>query len=617
MEQPPGGDPSIGADLAPTSALAAPSTPAVAPGAEEIPRPAKRPVGRPKGSKNKAKNPQLAVDSPQEKRPIGRPRGSGKKKAEPDSPESPVVKRPIGRPRKDGLPPGSAASSSKLSTLVPPSNYQANSNNVPPINQWVPFPGGVSAPPPPAAPAPVVDPALQHNEWAELAQTKPNDFLRVLLSSLSTLDPPASVSGPSVEEAFTRHLGSLAPPANSSAPNSTTGSMPPVQTIPSLYSILKTFWLPSSPSYFALTASTSARISAHRFLYWDPQPLVFNGIACPSCSSPLFNRGRIRSGPFTIYDISGPFFVIGCAYACANNHAYASTDAAVRRALPTALESEFPARLLDGDAGVGPDTWNWQPRGVSRALWNLVQAALRAGLPPDVILRLVRDVQHGVPEAVVIKEEETPAPAAHVGEQEEEESAEDAAEGQAPTTVAEDAIMAPPSESTEPQSASVASATHPQAFNDAWTTANTVVAGGDMNTNPYARLALALPLFAQAAQNPPVAGWDPTNLSRKRPYPFDTSDGVVGDGSSSNSPPAKTRNPRHCCKCGSQICKGKGGRSFCQSPCMDCGKMTCWGRNSRRPDKPCHEGWPPTAQPPMQMQDAGQTPDQALDGGVV
>jgi hypothetical protein len=48
---------------------------------------------------------------------------------------------------------------------------------------------------------------------------------------------------------------------------------------------------------------------------------------------------------------------------------------------------------------------------------------------------------------------------------------------------------------------------------------------------------------------------------------------------------------RHCCKCGSQECKGKGGRSFCMNACKDCGKLECKGRNSRRPEKRCDEAW--------------------------
>lgn len=51
------------------------------------------------------------------------------------------------------------------------------------------------------------------------------------------------------------------------------------------------------------------------------------------------------------------------------------------------------------------------------------------------------------------------------------------------------------------------------------------------------------------------------------------------------------RRTRHCCKCGSGQCKGKGGRSFCHNPCQDCGKRECPGRNSKRPDKTCAEAW--------------------------
>ncbi|KAJ7746247.1 hypothetical protein B0H16DRAFT_1556757 [Mycena metata] len=624
--------PSTVPDLAATSALADPSTansvapdPIPASGGEESPRQAStretarsmdeatvRKRGRPKGSKNKPKPQEwhLVAADPPVKRPIGRPRGSGKKSAEPASPESP--KRPRGRPRKDGLPPGT--SSSKLSTLVPPPSDNPNSNAIPPINQWVPFPGSISAPPGPAPPppAPVVDPVLQRNEWAELAHSKPHDFLHVLLTALSTIDAaPSGMAGLSVEDAFKSHLGSLAPPPTSSASSSAGGSAPSPQpqTIPSLYSLLKTFWLPSSPNYFALTASSNKNNTTHRFFYWDPQPLVFNGIACPSCGSPLSNRGRIRSGPLTVYDLTSPFYIIGCAYVCANNHVHASTDASVRRALPAALEREFPARLLDGDTGVAPDVWNWQVRGVSRALWNLVQGALHAGLAPDVILRLVRDVQHGVPEPVPMKEEEPPAPAAQM--EEEEESAEEAAEGQ---REAADVVMAPPTESAADSSAASVALAPPAGAVNTWT-ANFASTSGDMSGNPYARLAFTLPIFAQTNPNPTVGNsWDLMN--RKRSYPFGPSDGSGagpedgGGSSSSTEPPVKTRNPRHCCKCGSAACKGKGGRNFCTSACMDCGKLTCRGRNSRRPDKRCDVGWP-EEQTPVQI------PVQPLDGSVV
>ena len=86
-----------------------------------------------------------------------------------------------------------------------------------------------------------------------------------------------------------------------------------------------------------------------------------------------------------------------------------------------------------------------------------------------------------------------------------------------------------------------------------------------------------------------------TTESLKRPYPFGAEDGAVTTtataGDSSTQGESSKRSPRHCCKCGSQECKGKGGRSFCTNPCQDCGKLDCKGRNSRRPDKKCSEGW--------------------------
>ncbi|KAJ7760614.1 hypothetical protein DFH07DRAFT_740527 [Mycena maculata] len=558
---------------APTTETIAPVEDAPAPDAPAPP--AKRPVGRPKGSKNKPPPQTNLDDAPLGKRPLGRPRGSGKKQKE--EPATVQPKRPVGRPRKDGLLPGAAKTT--LSALVPGSQvrlyyildqsyYRMTSNA--PVQKW-----SISAPP---AHTTVVDPALERNEWADSAFSNPDGFLHALLAAL---DPPnlATLIGPSVDEAFKAHLGSLAPPPNSSSPSSANGASAPTQTIPSLYSILKTFWLPSSPGYFALTASTSTRTSGpHRFLYWDPQPLVFNGIACPACASPLTNHGRIRSGPLTVHDISGPFFIIGCSYVCANEHAYASTDTSVRRALPAALESEFPAHLVAGDAGVGSDVWNWQARGVSRALWNLVLGSLRAGLEREVILQLVRDVQHGVPPMGMKQEERTGTP------MEEEESAEEAAHGQA------DVAMPPSDTPVQPATPSAA-----QAFNNAWT-ANPVVATagvspapvGDLRNNPYASLAMAI--FPQATMMPYDAG------QRKRAYPFDDEmNGGFPIASTSAAPPAaaetngttKHRSPRHCCKCGSAACKGKGGRTFCTNPCQDCNKFTCPGRTSRRADRKC------------------------------
>jgi hypothetical protein len=257
-----------------------------------------------------------------------------------------------------------------------------------------------------------IDPALGRDEWAELARTNPSAFLQTLLFSLAAPNP-ISTAGPSVEEAFKSHLVSLAP--NSSQKEE--------QSIPALYSILKTFWLPSSPAYFSLTASasTSRTPSEHRFLYWDPQPLVFNGIACPVCSVPLINRGRIRSGPMKVHDLEKPFFVVGCEYVCKSSacianvspegRKFASTDSSILRSLPSRLRDEFPAHLMqgNGDLGSGPNVWNWQATGVSRSLWNMVRGCLKCGMSRDSILTIVRAIQDGVSDEQSRMEEEEDA----------------------------------------------------------------------------------------------------------------------------------------------------------------------------------------------------------------
>ncbi|KAG6877919.1 hypothetical protein C0992_009001 [Termitomyces sp. T32_za158] len=316
-------------------------------------------------------------ETPVKRRP-GRPKGSTKKHLAGEAPVA-RVKRPVGRPRKDGFPAGSVG---------PPRPPRARPR------------------PPAATPWPyqlAIDPNLQPgpvpaDDWALLARTGHSALLVALLAALAAPNPVAA-AGPSVEDAFKSHLNSLAPVASTHQP------------IPALYSILKTFWLPASPAYFSLTASAStARTpSEHRFLYWDPQPLVFNGIACPSCASPLANHGRISSGPVKIYDIERPFFVIGCEYVCRSpsclaalpdGRKFASTDASIFRALPAKLKDEFPARLLcaDADAGSGPNVWNWSALGVSLSLWNLVRACLRSGMRKEAILQLIDAVQRGVPE---------------------------------------------------------------------------------------------------------------------------------------------------------------------------------------------------------------------------
>ncbi|KAJ3720437.1 hypothetical protein FB446DRAFT_324540 [Lentinula raphanica] len=275
------------------------------------------------------------------KRKPGRPKGTGKKIKDRIIPP----KRPVGRPRRDGLPSGSVTVRAKRVVIH------------------------------------------LDDDWGKSSQNDPDSFLSSLVLSLSALPPPAS-SGPTAEEAFMSHLNSLAP---TSAHN---------PQLPTLYSILKTFWLPTSPAYFSLTASTSARtLSDHRFFYWDPQPLVFDGIACPSCSSPLHNEGRIKRGPLKIYDVERPFYIIGAEYVCKNEgKSYASTDPSILRALPAKLRDELSVKLVQADKDVGTDEniWCWKPAGVSKTLWNLVLGCVRGGLKKDMIVKLIRDTQKGV-----------------------------------------------------------------------------------------------------------------------------------------------------------------------------------------------------------------------------
>ena len=243
-----------------------------------------------------------------------------------------------------------------------------------------------------------IDPALEQDSWAQLLATEPQKFLKKLVESLSSPNP-ISASGTTVEEAFKSHLTSLAPSSKTTP------------SIPNLYAILKTFWLPSSPAYFSLTGSANSRTTyEYRFIYWDPHPLVFNGIACPSCSTPLINRGRIRSGPLKIHDLNDqPFFIIGCEYVCTSGSCvtaaspegrkFSSTDASIFGALPAPLKNEFPARLAQGDSdlGSGPDVWNWQAMGVSHAVWNMVRGCLKEGLRKETILRVIKGIQECVP----------------------------------------------------------------------------------------------------------------------------------------------------------------------------------------------------------------------------
>ncbi|KAF5374661.1 hypothetical protein D9615_009012 [Tricholomella constricta] len=55
--------------------------------------------------------------------------------------------------------------------------------------------------------------------------------------------------------------------------------------------------------------------------------------------------------------------------------------------------------------------------------------------------------------------------------------------------------------------------------------------------------------------------------------------------------PAKKRKGRTCRKCGVDACPGKKSVDLCRTPCRDCSKQICRGRNPNRPTRPCNVGW--------------------------
>ncbi|KAL6307628.1 hypothetical protein BKA93DRAFT_823354 [Sparassis latifolia] len=582
----------------------------------QIPHPAHNPVAP------QVLNPPVVVnpdgtnpEQPVKRRP-GRPKGSGKKPVDPNA--EPKVKRPVGRPRKDGLPAGSVGPRRASRPRKRPPGTFASGGTAPPGGypygpafphfapsdpaqaQWrtsisVPPMGSMSRGGPPLIAYPI-DPTLDRDNWAELARARPDVFLQALVSAL-TAPNPVSTAGPSVEEAFKSHLVSLAATSKNASPS-----------IPSLYFTLKTFWLPSSPPYFSLTASTStARTpSEHRFLYWDPQPLVFNGIACPACNTPLQNNGRISSGPIKVYDLGQPFFIIGCEYVCKgpcaggspDGRKFSSVDASILRALPSKLLDEFPAHLLPGnpDLGSGADVWTWHGLGVSQPLWNMVRASLRVGLRKDAILEVVRAIQFGVPEEVYQQQEEEEEGRADEEGSHEEEQQVDGELDYAKDKATEAYNEAWNANSGVPEAQAMENQAGPSNAVESSGSAAPQAAHEDPGISrpasyqqfpqtPQAPYAMAFP-YAAYPYFQPGQHADAGQNSLKRAFSI-----VDGSPDSSMGEPMQKR-IRHCCKCGSSDCKGKGGRAFCTNPCQDCGKLDCKGRNSKRPDRTCADAWP-------------------------
>ncbi|KAG2749933.1 hypothetical protein P692DRAFT_20847812 [Suillus brevipes Sb2] len=560
-----------------------------------------------------------AVDpnEPPPKRKPGRPKGSGKKQPPDPTIISEKIKRPVGRPRKDGLPAGSVGarkanqqrrSSVKLSADAPqlppgvpfPGAYYSQHPGIPP--PWQGFtPQAPQFTPPitngnavPNAQHHSIDPNLNRDEWAELSCTKPNILMQSLLGAIAAPNPIAS-GGPTVEEAFRSHLASLMPSQNQNKD---------AHSIPSLYS--------------------------HRFLYWDPLPLVLAGIHCTACGSTLQNRGRIRSGPVKVYDLDKPFFIIGCEYACKSascvasttpeGRKFASTDASVMQGLPVRLREEFPARLLQGDADLGPggNVWNWHAVGVSKTLWNMVKACLKVGMPKDNILNIINavqnppadekrdqdqeyDVDNGGVGADIFRREIDNNNQDAIGEFSDAWKADSSAPEPGPSTQTHPTMPQPsssalgsatPDHPAPPASASVQPQPQPQPQPQAQAPPQ-VQQFAFGQPGPY--VSYAYPGYSYYPQHPQNQSAPPPPISQ--PHTPSEQNGLkraYGYGETSSEvailEPSQKRT-RHCCKCGSQDCKGKGGRTFCMNACQDCGKIDCKGRNSRRPDKVCSEAW--------------------------
>ncbi|KZV61644.1 hypothetical protein PENSPDRAFT_759288 [Peniophora sp. CONT] len=553
--------------------------------------PAKRPVGRPR----KVVDPNAPVTP---KRPVGRPRKDGLPAGSvPQGSTSPKNRRPVGRPRKDGLPagsiprtgtprkrgsigpgafatpdqdrapsqvPGPSISAPPIATLPgasefnaggPPQTWQQSYSTLAQALHHQPPPASPDAlPAPPAPPLPPPEPATPAppiNEWLELSRSNPNALVQSLVASLHTPNLP-SRAGLSLEESFNMHVHANTPPPTQQQ-----------NTVPAIYTAVRTFWLPTSPSWFSMTASgsTNAPAPEHRFLYWDPLPLVVGGVQCAYCTTPLIHRGNIKSGPLKIYDFGRPFYIIGCEYACTSptctaafpgGRRFTSTDPDVMRGLPELLRSELQAHLYVGKPH-DAFGWDWSAVGISIAVWRVVLGCLSAGLGREGIVPIIRGAIDG-------------ATASNAMIKQDDEADERAVQG-----VLEGSGEAGPShQHTEASSSSVpVSAPAPT----------------PAQTYTYAAQPPLAPYFATYPPQHPLPAYsyfgpqshDLNNLKR------------VASGGSAQEPPAKRI--RHCVKCGSKDCKGKGGRTFCKNKCQDCGSEGCPGRNSKRPDKSCSEAW--------------------------
>jgi hypothetical protein len=179
----------------------------------------------------------INVNGDPPKRRPGRPKGSTKKPVDLNAP--PKVKRPVGRPRKDGLPAGSVGVGRPSARLrkAPPGQFAAGSEG--PSSGLIKWEQTNDQQSLSAGPSRITHLTSPTNEWTTLLREDKNTFLHHLTLSLAPIIPASTA-----REAFNTHLMALKPNNG----------------IPYLYSVVRTFWIPCSPSFFSLvTPSGSGR----------------------------------------------------------------------------------------------------------------------------------------------------------------------------------------------------------------------------------------------------------------------------------------------------------------------------------------------------------------------
>jgi len=104
---------------------------------------------------------------------------------------------------------------------------------------------------------------------------------------------------PAVQEAYEKHKQYLKQVAGP-------------KSIPHLYAIHQTFWVPQKSNYFILNGSKKpqpSQLYGHRWFYWDPDYLVEGGFQCPNCRAHLHRHGFTR--PRRVVDLHDVFYMIG------------------------------------------------------------------------------------------------------------------------------------------------------------------------------------------------------------------------------------------------------------------------------------------------------------------